>query len=66
MKKTLLFLALILIITVGYLSMPTTLPTHAPTRDYLDMEATLVEQFILAKDSSTIVLPEGHFSFHSP
>ncbi len=63
MKKTLLFLALILIITVGYLSMPTTLPTYAPTRDYLDMEATLVEQFILAKDSSTIVLPEGHFLF---
>lgn len=63
MKKTLLFLAFILIITIGYLSIPTTLPTHAPTRDYLDMEAELVEQFILAKDSSTIELPAGHFLF---
>lgn len=63
MKKTALILLIIIVVVVGYFNLPVPLPTHAPERDYLEMEAALVEQFILAKDSSTIELPEGHFLF---
>ena len=30
---------------------------YIPSRDYIDLEAALVEQFILVKDSSVIDLP---------
>ena len=41
----------------------TKMPEYNPERDYIDMEAQILEAFILAKDSSTIQLPEGHFLF---
>jgi parallel beta-helix repeat protein len=41
----------------------TKMPKYSPERDYIDMEAQILEAFILAKDSSTIQLPEGHFLF---
>ena len=41
----------------------TKMPEYSPERDYIDMEAQILEAFILAKDSSTIQLPEGHFLF---
>jgi len=39
------------------------MPSFTPERDYVDMEAQILEAFILAKDSSVIQLPEGHFLF---
>lgn len=39
------------------------MPSFTPEREYLDMEEQIFEAFILAKDSSTINLPEGHFLF---
>ncbi len=63
MKKVRFFLLLALIIAVLYYSQRETLPAYTPARDYIDLEAQLVEQFILAKDSSVIELPEGHFLF---
>ena len=63
MKKARLILLLLLLIGAIYLSQKETLPAYTPARDYIDLEAELVEQFILAKDSSVIELPEGHFLF---
>ena len=40
-----------------------TAPEYIPNRDYIDLEKEILEAFILAKDSSTIQLPEGHFLF---
>ena len=56
-------LLLVVLITAVYFWNKEQLPTYTPTRDYIDLEEELVEQFILAKDSSTIELPEGHFLF---
>ena len=39
------------------------MPEYNPDRDYLDMEEAILEAFILAKDSATIQLPEGHYLF---
>jgi parallel beta-helix repeat protein len=61
-KRVYLPLIFILLLTI-YLIFPASLPSYDPPRDYLDLEAQLVEQFILAKDSSVIELPEGHFLF---
>lgn len=58
---------LLLILAIGvfllYKSQSDTLPSYTPERDYLDMEAEIIEQFILAEDSTTIELPAGHFLF---
>ena len=66
MKKARFLLLLLLLIGAIYLSQKETLPAYTPVRDYIDLEAELVEQFILAKDSSVIELPQGHFLFSSP
>jgi len=63
MKKRFFFPLIALLLVVLYFSWPTSLPSYTPERDYLDMEAQLVEQFILAQDSTVIELPEGHFLF---
>ena len=39
------------------------MPEYSPERNYIDLEEEILEAFILAKDSSTIQLPEGHFLF---
>ena len=39
------------------------MPEYNPERTYLDMEEAILEAFILAKDSATIQLPEGHYLF---
>ena len=39
------------------------MPEYSPNRDYINLENEILEAFILAKDSSTIQLPEGHFLF---
>ena len=39
------------------------MPSYNPARDYLDMEIPILEAFIMAKDSSIIELPEGHYLF---
>ena len=39
------------------------MPEYSPERYYIDLEEEILEAFILAKDSSTIQLPEGHFLF---
>ena len=63
MKKARILLLLLLILAVVYITQKDTLPSYTPTRDYVDLEEEMVEQFILAKDSSVIELPEGHFLF---
>jgi parallel beta-helix repeat protein len=63
MKKARFLLSLPLLIGAIYLSQKETLPAYTPVRDYIDLEAELVEQFILAQDSSVIELPQGHFLF---
>lgn len=63
MKKTALITLVVILGAVTYLLFPEPLPSHNPDRDYLDLEAEIVEQFILAEDSSTIELPAGHFLF---
>ena len=62
MKKIHRLLLLILIVVV-ILNTPTSMPEYSPNRDYIDLEEEILEAFILAKDSSTIQLPEGHFLF---
>ncbi len=39
------------------------MPEYSPKRNYIDIEEEVLKAFILAKDSSTIRLPEGHFLF---
>ncbi|MGB2403862.1 MAG: parallel beta-helix domain-containing protein [Flavobacteriaceae bacterium] len=63
MKKVLVLLSVILALGAFYLYQKEALPSYSPERDYVDLEAEILEQFILAKDSSTIELPEGHFLF---
>lgn len=63
MKKTALILIIVFLGSITYILLPEELPSYTPDRDYLDLEAELVEQFILAQDSSTIELPAGHFLF---
>lgn len=63
MKKRLIFLLVFILVVAVYFLQRESLPTYSPSRDYIDLEAELVEQFILAKDSSVIELPAGHFLF---
>ncbi len=63
MKKRLIFLFVFILVVAVYFLQRESLPTYSPSRDYIDLEAELVEQFILAKDSSVIELPAGHFLF---
>ena len=63
MKKRQILLLLLLLVGAFYFWNRGNSPAYTPARDYIDMEAELVEQFILAKDSSTIELPAGHFLF---
>ena len=63
MKKIVsLFIVLLALITL-LIIWPKTMPSFSPDRNYIDMEAQILEAFIFAKDSSTIQLPEGHFLF---
>lgn len=63
MKKivTLLFVLVGFVILLFF--WPNSMPSYNPDRNYIDLEAQILEAFILAKDSSTIQLPEGHFLF---
>jgi parallel beta-helix repeat protein len=63
MKKNILILGGIILLLLLYKSLGTSLPEYIPERSYLDLEEEILEAFILAKDSSTIELPEGHFLF---
>ena len=63
MKKFLYLIGGILLLLCVLIFYPTSMPEYNVTRDYIDMEAEILESFILAKDSSVIQLPEGHFLF---
>ena len=63
MKKRIGFGILIIGVLAVFFVTRTKMPEYSPERDYIDMEAQILEAFILAKDSSTIQLPEGHFLF---
>lgn len=63
MKKSIYTLLILAALALIYINFSEALPSYTPERDYLDMEVQLVEQFIMASDSSTIELPEGHFLF---
>ena len=51
----------LLLLGIGYYFYATTPDRYDPERQYVDQDAALRTQFILAKDSSTIELPAGHF-----
>jgi len=63
MKKIVYILILLIAVAVVVWNFPTPMPEYNPSRDYIDLEEEILEAFILAKDSSTIQLPEGHFLF---
>ena len=63
MKKFLYLVVGVLILIFVLWLFPEPMPEYIPERDYIDMEAEILESFILAKDSSVIQLPEGHFLF---
>ena len=64
MKKKLIGLIFLGIFTLLLIKVNLTkMPEYNPERTYLDMEEAILEAFILAKDSSTIQLPEGHYLF---
>ena len=63
MKKALLatiIIGLILIVWYGFNSIP---DRYDPERNYENIQDDLMTQFIIARDSSLIDLPEGHFLF---
>ncbi len=61
--KKFLWLLLFALIVLVIVYIPASMPEYNPPRDYIDLEEEILEAFILAKDSSTIQLPEGHFLF---
>ena len=61
MSKKYIFWILVIVIALVYFTKNDTMPVYAPDRDYIDIEDQLVEQFVLAQDSSVIELPAGHF-----
>ena len=64
MKKKLVIISLTLVAAFLYWEIKTpSMPSYNPARDYLDMEIPILEAFIMAKDSSIIELPEGHYLF---
>ena len=63
MKKIILILGGALLLLVLYETVGSSLPEYNPERSYVDLETEILEAFILAKDSATIELPEGHFLF---
>ena len=63
MKKIILILGGALLLLVLYKTVGSSLPEYNPERTYGDLETEILEAFILAKDSATIELSEGHFLF---
>ena len=63
MKKFIRIGILIGVVLTVFLITRSKMPEYNPDRDYLDMEEAILEAFILAKDSATIQLPEGHYLF---
>lgn len=63
MKKIKLILVSFFILSIVLFINLSNMPSYFQERKYLDMEVDILEAFILAKDSSTIQLPEGHFLF---
>ncbi len=63
MKNLFKILISLVAIAIVVLIWPYQMPSYTPQRDYLDMEEQILEAFILAKDSTTIQLPEGHYLF---
>ncbi len=64
MKKKLVIISLIVVTAFLYWEIKTpSMPSYTPARDYLDMEIPILEAFIMAKDSSVIEIPEGHYLF---
>lgn len=61
MSKKYIFWILIIVLALVYFTKNDAMPVYAPDRDYINIEDQLVEQFILAQDSSVIELPAGHF-----
>jgi parallel beta-helix repeat protein len=63
MKKIIIGLVSAFIIVIIYKSFNPKFPEFNPERNYVDFEEQILEAFILAEDSVTIELPEGHFLF---
>ena len=63
MKKVILIIGVVLLFLIVYKTASTDLPDYSPERSYVNLEAEILEAFILAQDSTTIELPEGHFLF---
>ena len=63
MKKFIYLVGGIIVLIFLLWLYPEPMPEYTPKRNYIEMEAEILEAFILAKDSSVIQLPEGHFLF---
>ncbi len=63
MKKFIYLVGGIIVLIFLLWLYPEPMPEYTPKRNYINMEAEILEAFILAKDSSVIQLPEGHFLF---
>lgn len=63
MKKIILILGIALLFLILFKTVKSDFPEYNPNRSYVDLEEEILEAFILAKDSTTIELPEGHFLF---
>ena len=63
MKKIILILGIALLFLILFKTVESDFPEYNPNRSYVDLEEEILEAFILAKDSTTIELPEGHFLF---
>lgn len=63
MKKIIIILGVALLLLILFKTVESDFPEYNPNRSYVDLEEEILEAFILAKDSATIELPEGHFLF---
>ena len=64
MKKIILILGGALLLLVLYKTVGSSLPEYNPERSYVNLETEILEAFILAKDSATIELSEGHYELN--
>ncbi|NNF33594.1 MAG: hypothetical protein HKN68_05775 [Saprospiraceae bacterium] len=62
-KKIIIILVVLSILLIGWWAFNSIPDRYDPERNFQDKQDELLTQFIIAKDSSIIELPEGHFLF---
>jgi parallel beta-helix repeat protein len=63
MKRLFRWIAITIVAFVIWTLLSNRQDSYDPERNFQDIEEELLTQFILAKDSSVIEIPEGHFKF---